>query len=323
MTKAHTRDHHSPANMDPATYNWVGTIYQGPTSEWIMGMVLVGMEPEMIRAEIDRLCNKELKDRVRQEGKYFGNWRGKQSCDHCGVHFHYGDVYEHAPSGELIVVGWMCSEDAFSYENRQTLDHARRKREIANRRARGKKAAEVKAFLDDNPGLEEILTLGNPEGGREEYILDSMRCKLLHYGPTMTEKQIEYAKTLAEQIRSGDTAEARKQKREEERAAKLATAEPWTEGRQSITGTVLSIREPDEYDTYQSYKMLVELESGIRCWGTIPSALTKTKDGWRTYQSLRGCRVSFRAKIQPKKGDSHFAFFSRPSKGAVVKEVDS
>lgn len=341
-----TRDQHSPANMDPAAYQYLGTIYQGPTDFIVMGMVLAGAPAEEIRREVDRYCNRPLMDKVRKasrDGGYYGNWVKKQQCDHCGAWFHYGDVYQHE-SGELIVVGWQCSEGAFSYEDKQSLDHARMKRTIAGQRKRGEKAAAVRAYLDEVEGLEDALQLGKADGCKEEGILADMRGRLLQYGPPLSEKQVAFAMKLAEQLRSGDTWEKQRERRDAEREERLKGVEGWTEGRQRIEGVVLSVREPDEFAAYPSWKWLVEVEDGRRVWGSVPTAIYEaiTSETFEMPHSesalqlaedagidpetvekpyrhgdpkdLRGRKVAFTAAVQPKDDDRHFAFYKRPTK---------
>lgn len=77
------------------------------------------------------------------------------------------------------------------------------------------------------------------------------------------------------------------------------------EGRQVITGEVLSIKE--HHGTFGfSLKLTVKCD-GYRLWGTCPKGMG----------AERGDTVRFTATIQPK--EKGFGFFSRPTNGEVVQ----
>ena len=81
-------------------------------------------------------------------------------------------------------------------------------------------------------------------------------------------------------------------------------------GRYEMTGEIVAVKYHDgNYGT--TLKMTVKLDSGNRCWGTVPGNLDFSDE-----QELVGKRISFIATITPK--DDHFGFFSRPTAARFV-----
>ena len=115
-----------------------------------------------------------------------------------------------------------------------------------------------------------------------------------------------------------------------------------TEGRQTITGTILSAKIVEgDYGT--AYKVVVEDDRGFKVYCSLPKAqadeaydafLSQIEaDGydWRTfgsgvwflgtevddrYNGVKGRRIRFDASIQASNDDKSFGFGSRPTKGA-------
>jgi len=101
---------------------------------------------------------------------------------------------------------------------------------------------------------------------------------------------------------------ARHEGREQERAAKRATAVAWTAGRQSVTGTVLSVvTKQSDFGTV--FKMMVETPDGARLWVTQPSTLADAD---------RGDTVTMMVAVEPSADDATFAFGKRPTKAMKV-----
>ena len=82
---------------------------------------------------------------------------------------------------------------------------------------------------------------------------------------------------------------------------------PLTEGRQSLTGELVSFKEVESAYGW-TLKMLVRLDDGNKVFGTCPRGL----------DAQCGDRVQFTATIQRSSNDPHFGFFSRPTKAASV-----
>ena len=347
-----TRDKHSPANIDPAAYDYQGQIYQGPLEDiFPMGALMGGADVVALRAIMDEITNRPLQEKVRKaarDGGYSGAWVNSQQCDHCGhAHFHYGDVYRHGETGQYVVLGWMCSEDVFSFDTRRQIDNRNAEQKVAGIRKRGKAKVAAMAFLAKNDGLEAALTLGDADGESSELrTLADMRSRLLKWGG-LSEKQVAYALKMAVDVSTGDTYEVRKARKIAERDAAMADVAAWTEGRTRIEGVVVSVREPDEYASYPSWKWLVQVADGKRVWGSIPTGIVDSIMDERVeiptpsdvlemadaaglkapichrdaeVRDLKGRTVVFAAAIQPKDGDLHFAFYKRPTKAELLPQ---
>ena len=290
-------DIHSPKNFDPAAYSYVGSIYQGASEE----MDLVVNSDEEARNAWDAL---------NEHGWADGNYAAKSTCDHCGAAFSYGAVYRHT-SGDVICVGHTCSAEAFGHDDRRSYELSRLKARAAAFRKSQKAKGAAEKFLTEHPGLREALDC-------DHHISADLLRQLLRKG-TLSEKQVALALRLPEQQKQREAAQAA-------RDEKLATATKWEEGRQEITGKVISRREEEAYGGGSCWKMLVELEDGRRCWGTIPANLTTTQetdaDGFVHYFAfdVTGSKISFNGTIQLSKKDPYFAFFKRPASAVVLEE---
>lgn len=143
-------------------------------------------------------------------------------------------------------------------------------------------------------------------------------------------KMYKYELT-ARQIEAGADAilrheEATEGKRAE--AARLAAMEPLEAGRREVSGVVRAVKSEDSaygYGNKVDWKMLLELESGHRVWGTIPSALfdllnadREDGDAWIPYDGLRGRTVSLTATVSASDRDPSFGFYSRPTKPVLA-----
>lgn len=311
-TKPNTRDQHSPANILPENYSYVGSFYQGPYSKYMLD--LSGL------ASWDALANTALMKQVRDEGGYIGNWVERSSCDCCGANFLYGQVWVNTITNELVAVGSTCGESTFGEDDRASLDLKTMKSRVAAAKKSEKLRVEVEKFLSENEGLEATLDLGDSNSNDYELrTLANLKKNLNRYG-SLTEKQIAFANKLAEATRTGETKAKKEAEREaryaeaiEERSKRLESAEPWTSGRTEIEGKIVSVREGDPYTQYATDKMLVELDDGRRCWGSIPSFVLREED-YEDLEDLKGRRVAFRARITLAAEDQYFAFYSRPTK---------
>lgn len=96
-----------------------------------------------------------------------------------------------------------------------------------------------------------------------------------------------------------------------------------TPGRRQIQGTILTAKTKDS--AYgMTFKMLVELPSGAKVWGSIPRELWKQlyayhepADRDTELKHFRGHSVTFTGTIERSKEDPIFGFFSRPSKATL------
>ena len=98
-------------------------------------------------------------------------------------------------------------------------------------------------------------------------------------------------------------------------AAEAAASTPVVEGRQVITGEILSFKFYDnDYGT--SLKMTVQDDRGFRVWGTVPSSIVR--DLPDSLSEAKGMRVTFTATITKADGDDAFGFFKRPTKASII-----
>jgi hypothetical protein len=100
------------------------------------------------------------------------------------------------------------------------------------------------------------------------------------------------------------------EKTEQERAdrdAAHANGEDAPEGRQVITGTLLTLKYQESHYG-ETLKMLVQDDRGFRVWGSVPSSL----------DANRNDRIQFTAAITQSDKDSKFGFFKRPTKAQII-----
>jgi hypothetical protein len=254
-----------------------------------------------------------------------GNAKNGRGCDCCGSRPRAVAYYKHIPTGKVITVGLTCSEKiqagAWEEGHRQALT-------VIAERKRAIKKAEGESFIDSNSGLRSVL-----ESGKHE-ILDDMLGKVHKYG-SLSEKQVAFAFKLFAQCIEREQEQA-------ERLAKLNGATLDCTQRITVTGTVKTTKWQDS-DFGGSMKMLVELDSGFKVWGTIPTAITEATDTYNNAEmdlkkyegkltigqveklvaTMSDCEsqaievgntIQFTARFQMSKDDATFAFFKRPTK---------
>lgn len=100
-----------------------------------------------------------------------------------------------------------------------------------------------------------------------------------------------------------------------ENEAAKAAAEAIVDGKQIITGEVISTKWVDEVYAYgqRILKMVVKDDRGFKVWGTVPRSIIEAND-----DALKGQRVTFSATVQASKDDDKFGFFKRPTKAAIA-----
>jgi hypothetical protein len=257
--------------------------------------------------------------------RFHGNCMRGIGCDVCGSKPNAVAYFKHIPTGEVITVGLTCCEKIQSgaWEEGQ-----RQARKILLKRKRDAMKIEGEAFIDNQSGLRSVL-----ESGKHE-ILNDMLNKAYKYG-SLSEKQVAFAFKLFAQC----------VEREEKEAARLAKLEGSTldcTQRITVTGTVKTVKWQDS-DYGGSMKMLVELDSGFKIWGTIPTSNVEATEYYNNAEiSLRryegtltkeqveklettmsdnasqiieiNDKVQFTARFEMSKDDATFAFFKRPTK---------
>lgn len=242
--------------------------------------------------------------------------RGSSQCGHCGVHIRYAALLTHEASKEYIYVGETCLGGRFSGTKAQfrqlraaAAAAAKRSREIGKAKAQfednmaaGIKADPIFAMMED---------IAVTEGS--SFLFD-VRSKMHNY--PMSEKQIAaVVKTLT-----------KKAEWMAKREAEKADDRPALSGKQTIKGTVLSIKaEENPYSYYGAtvYKMVVRDERGFKVWSTVPAAIIEAHDAEaeegenRFLELLKGRTVQFNATLEVSDRDETFAFAKRPSKATL------
>jgi hypothetical protein len=285
-------DIHSPANFDPAQYSYLGAIYKGNASSDIA--------IEMIDAYLsdNELSQEELAE-LAKNSSFNGNYKQKNTCDHCGAHFNYGALYRHT-NGDVIVVGWECSAKRFGCNSRLDYDMNRLHNAVAAARGQAKKKEQAEAFLAANRGLQAVLD-GN------HAILADLKANLYKWG-SLTDKQLALAAKLDREM---------KHRAELDAAEENLPKSPVIEGRIRVSGTILGFKEVEvpKYSYYSSgtaWKMILRDDRGFKLYGSMPSAVSMDD---------RGKHVSFNATVQKSKDNNYFGFFKRPVKIEVENLV--
>lgn len=142
----------------------------------------------------------------------------------------------------------------------------------------------------------------------------------------MSGRQVEATLRAIEKIDARRAREA-KWKAEREAAVDKATQDGVRvkAGRYVFEGSIISVREDDDPFSYSGgtkIKILVLADDQRKLWGTLPSKLrvlfNQDDNGSDSY---KGRRITFTATVKPSDDDPLFGFFSRPVKGAWVKET--
>lgn len=283
-------DCHRPAELDPATYSYVGWIYQGD-SEAVL---------EAIHGAFHHDPTDLDPEKVRRSNHLFdGNYKAKHTCDHCGAWFHWGNVYRHRPTNQIVVVGHICAE-RFRLESRAAWiqEQVRRQQEANERRHAILTAAREWLAEEEHQDLVPII---GEEAQPTHAILVDLKRSLFQWGH-LTDPQIELARKIDRELK---TPKVEKPKTDVVNGKAVV-----------ITGTVISTRSEESTFGYRQviYKMLVEDDRGFRVWGSVPSAIGSTE---------RGERVTFTADVERSQDDASFGFFKRPRKAQVIEPATS
>lgn len=115
----------------------------------------------------------------------------------------------------------------------------------------------------------------------------------------------------------------RKIDRAEQRAAEKAALSEVQVGKQTITGTIVTVKYQDsQYGG--SWKMLVLDDRNFKVWGTVPTAIfdqqrDEAAEGENPFaEHLKGRKVSFNAAVTASDDDKTFGFFKRPTKATLL-----
>jgi hypothetical protein len=243
-------------------------------------------------------------------GGKFANHEHGGTCHICGATALYICKFHHPKSNTYIVTGNDCAEkmgmgDARAFRVfREAISSER------EHKAGKQKAARILA----EAGLQAAWDLYIGAEGRDGVVQDKptniifdVCSKLVKYG-SISDKQIELLrKCMTWRVEAA--ARVANRAAEDEAAADV----PQTDGRTTFEGTVLTVKEPDEYAQFPTWKILVKHETGYKIWGSRPASISDVQ---------RGDKVRFAATILRSDKDSKFGFFSRPSKAEIIEHVE-
>lgn len=279
-------DCHRPSEINPNDYSFVAFEYLPRTGDVLGDALFLQGERMRIQAHMKNTG-----------GRYSSHEHGG-NCHICGsVNAIYTALFFHRKSNSYIRTGLDCAEKLEC----QGIEAFRRNVHNALEAQAGK--CKAQAILNQ-AGLAKAweVYLSKTDGWEENTCRDIVG-KLVQYG-SLSDKQISFVRTLLGKIENRAAIQAQ---REVEKAA--AKPLPKFEGRVTIRGKVLSLKEPDGFSAFPSWKMLVQHEDGWKLWGSIPSSLRGVN---------KGQEVQFDAMITPSDRDDHFGFFNRPSKAKVI-----
>lgn len=111
--------------------------------------------------------------------------------------------------------------------------------------------------------------------------------------------------------------------REAERAAEKAALSEVQVGKQTITGTIVSVKYKDS-QFGGAWKMTVLDDRNFKVWGTVPTAIfdqqrEEAVEGENPFaEHLKGRKVTFNAAVTASDDDKTFGFFKRPTKATLL-----
>lgn len=273
MTKR--TDCHSPSRLIPADYVHVLTFSHAGVED---GFPVPAHNVDVLQAM--------------QEAHPFFR-RSINQCHVCGAVFRMGDVFEHTPTGEHVVVGWECANKI------ATLDRTAFDRELGSVRAlslqearKAQKAEQVAEFLAAHEGLAEALKFDHP-------IVSDIAHRLQQLGE-LSEAQVALVHRIVRE----------RTERDAERKAPV----PFAHGeRAEVQGVVDSLKTVEGFRGRSETKMVVKVTTPdggtFRLWGSLPRGLAGVE---------RGAVVRFAATIEHGKRDPAFGFFKRPAGAALI-----
>lgn len=234
---------------------------------------------------------------LRKQYRFANIHGGLNVCDVCGAHFKSGDCWLHEPTQTVITLGHTCADKYQLQADRedwrklrgQALNRARRLEERRSVRAA------IRAQLEDDAELRAALKVDNPT-------TRDIRDRFVQFG-TVSPAQARLLKQIAA--------------RESEPKAEAPN------GRVEVEAEIVTVKQrKNPYSPNPTWKAVVKVTesdgSSWRAWGTVPDALLGQV--WLTggAPALVGRRVRFAAKFQRSADDPSFAFYSRPTKSALL-----
>lgn len=209
-------------------------------------------------------------------------------CDHCGTDHTYGALYRQT-DGSYLAVGRDCAGKFFDFSSRSAYYKSIADRKTAEKAKKAKNNEAACRFLATRIDLQAAFS------SCEHRIVNDIHGKLFDFG-SISDKQANLVMKIAI-----EEAEKTPEPTPEPIPAEL------TDGRHEFAGEVLALKWRDS-QFGGSLKMLFRDDRGFKLWG---SAFNGEYD--------KGSRVSFFARVEVSKDDKCFGFFSRPTKGKVIK----
>jgi len=234
------------------------------------------------------------------------DWRAKSHrCVHCGNGMvRWITAVLHKPTNERVVFGADCTE-RLGFENHQAFKLALLKKRAAAHAESLKAWKRREEFVAKHPSIAAALkAIEEPVHAGNAFVKDVLR-KLDRYG-SLSDKQV----AAVEQSLARDVEHAREEGRR--RAVEPKGDAP--EGRQEVTGQVLSVQFR-ESDWGEVLKMLVKLVNNSKVWVTVPSGALGTDGG------LKGKVITIRATFERSRDDKSFAFGKRPTLVGIREAV--
>lgn len=300
-------DIHAPSNVNPEDYEFVAAL--------VFNHSLDGCAYLMQQREA-------LDGHMKATGGKYSTHEHGGNCHICGAYMIHTAVFYHGKTNTYIRTGFDCAAkmdigDRKIFKRCKTEWEAARKAKAGIKKARGLLAEngllEFADSLYDNgyangsrllvyQDKDAHIQLKNLVGTFSDIIE-----KLSRYG-SLTEKQWKYLETLKGRIINFEADTKAK-----EEARKHIPDAP--EGRQTITGTVVSIKEQvwdDGYSSSSTWKMLVLADEGFKVWSTIPSAILDRVE--------KDNKIRFAVTLKRSHDDSKFAYGSRPAKAVILEQ---
>ena len=298
LPKNHLQEHRLSGNFNPENYEFVESFDNGESG-------YRDDQTGLYCSDIAEPMSYEAIQKLTHSGYCLGH------CIHCGASLVRGNVWNHKPTGEFIIMGNTCSERTqFSKSDFDTY-MSQHKLDLAKSLVRFKDNYKYKVI---RPLLEANIDIMF----KDEYVVRNIVSKMVKYRKLPSHKQIRFIRNIPLWNKQ---AKERQQAREEAKANVIDTMTPWLEERQTITGKVVSFKEVVT-DFGECTKVVVELEDGKRCYGTAPKKRLPYDADMNTIAKWNynvGNILEFKGAIKVSSKDKSFAFFSRPSLTNIIK----
>jgi hypothetical protein len=292
MANART-DVHRPSAINPEEYDFVSADYFGPRFD---GFGDLAYQRGLFSAHMEKTG-----------GRYSTHEHGGD-CHICGARANYIAKFWHRPTNAYINTGFDCAEK-MQIGDATVFRHFKTRIAKGHEFQTGKNKAQ--RMLND-AGLADVwnmYTTGDDFDKFEENTIRNIVQSVIRYG-NLSDAQTKYIRTLMDKIVNRKVVE--EQRKEQHAVAKEI---PTVDARIDIVGKVVSVKAPDYDSAFPSWKMLVQHEDGWKVWGTIPSNLPT--------DSLKDCKVSFKARVRVSPTDTKFGFFTRPTSAEIVEQEGS